>query len=104
VKLKEAKAALVKRGPALRNKVGSEPSLSAPKAKRAEPAAEQEILVLDWYHIFCVGHIVNQTSTDSIPTPEPLIAPIPKVAVTTSAKGKKAKSMPKVTVDLNGPQ
>jgi hypothetical protein len=96
VEWKEAKAALAKRTP-VRNKEGSAPSLATAEVKCEEPTAKQEILGPGWNHV-CGGRVVKATPTDPIPTPEPVIAPTPKVVVTTRAKGKAAKSTPKVTV------
>jgi hypothetical protein len=105
VKWKEAKAALTKRKPIVRSKEGSATSLAAPKAKQAEPSAEQEKLGPGWNHVVCGCRVVRVTPADPLPTPDPVtVTTTPIVLTNTSAKGKTAKSAPKVTVGPNRPQ
>jgi len=100
-KWKEAKAALAKRAPFVRSKVGSAPRPPvASKAQRSEPTAKQERLGQGWNHVVRGGRVIKVAS---LPTPK--LAPSPvtpsptrNVVESTGKKGKTAKSTPKVKV------
>jgi hypothetical protein len=99
VKWKEAKAALAMWTPVVRSKEGSAPSLAAPKAKRADPSAQQENLGPGWNHVVRGGCVVRAIPADILHNADPLtLTPTPPVGTNSSAKCKTVKSAPKITV------
>jgi len=100
-KWKKAKAALAKRAPFVRSKMGSAPSPPVtPKAQRSEPTTEQVTLGQGWNHVVRRGRVIKAASPPS-PNPTPSsVTPSPtrNVVETTGKKGKTAKSTPKFKV------
>ena len=71
-----------------------------PKAKQAEPSAEQESMGPGWNRVVRVGRVIKAANPPSRnPAPGPATErPTRNEVTTTIAKGKTAKSAPNVTV------
>jgi hypothetical protein len=90
-KWKEAKAALAKRSPSVRSKVGSAPRPPVtPKAQRPEPTAEQESFGQGWNHVARGGRVIKATSQPP-PKPTPCLSLRVPLGVTLKPPERRAR-------------